>query len=91
MVQQNYLHDAKLEWKLELHSFFVDQINNLEQVISPVYLSVNKILYCKFFEAEALLFVAVQLLAQQTQTSLADHIIIQLISINKDGTCRNWL
>lgn len=88
MVRWNDLCGTRLEWKQGLHSFFIDQMNNLEEVISSVYLSINKIVYCTFFEAEAILYVSVELLAQM---GLANHAVIQFISSNKDRTCGNWL
>lgn len=79
------------EWKPGSHSRFIDRMNTLEQVISSVHLSINAIVYCKFFESEAILYVSVQLLAQQFQMGFADDTLIQFISINKDRTYGNWL
>lgn len=78
-------------WAEQLHSFFTDQMNTLEQVISSVHLSINKMVYCKSLEAEAVLCVSVQLLGQQPHTGLADHTVIWFISSSKDRTCGNCL
>lgn len=74
MVRQNDLRDTRVEWKRGYTASSLSRSSLLEQVISSVHLSINKIISCKFFEAEAILHVSVQLLAQQSQMGLADHI-----------------
>lgn len=66
-------------------------MNTLEQVLSSVQLSINKVVYCKPLEAEAVLCVSIQLLGQQSHTGLADHTAMCQSSSSKDRTCGNSL